>query len=108
MVSGINSNISSLQMLRAANAFKSLSSVNNTQPELNETSDIEDRVSIQSVDKDFLASVTGKVSPAQLIDKMQLDEIKNVANQFADTNISDEDINYGLTYGRSVLVDYSA
>lgn len=108
MVSGISSNVNSLQLLRAANAFKSVNSAQNTSVNNFNPSDIEDQVSIQSSDKEFKASSINNKSAIQLMDKMQVDEIKNVASQFADVNVSDDDINYGLTYGRSVLVDYSA
>lgn len=36
-----------------------------------------------------------------------ISEIKNFATQMGE-ELSDEDINYALRYGRSVLVDYSA
>ncbi len=36
------------------------------------------------------------------------DEIKQYADSVGEHGLSDEDIKYGLKYGRSVLIDYSA
>lgn len=36
-----------------------------------------------------------------------INEIKDIAKSEGETNLSDEDIKYGLTYGRSVIADFS-
>lgn len=36
-----------------------------------------------------------------------INEIKDIAKSVGETNLSDEDIKYGLTYGRSVIADFS-
>ena len=36
-----------------------------------------------------------------------INEIKDIAESVGETNLSDEDIKYGLTYGRSVIADFS-
>lgn len=42
-----------------------------------------------------------------ILKHQNIDEIKNIARSIGETNLSDEDIKYGLTYGRSVIADYS-
>lgn len=36
-----------------------------------------------------------------------INEIKDIAKSVGETSLSDEDIKYGLTYGRSVIADFS-
>ena len=36
-----------------------------------------------------------------------INEIKDIAKSVGETNLSDEDIKFGLTYGRSVIADFS-
>lgn len=42
-----------------------------------------------------------------ILKNQNIDEIKNIAKSIGEANLSDEDIKYGLTYGRSVIADYS-
>lgn len=99
MVSEINSNgISSLQTLRATSAFKSTNTKANKQSEEVIPQQEED-ISLKS---DFVTE--GKLAN---LNKKSMSEIKTVAQKIGD-ELSDEDIKYGLMYGRSVLIDYSA
>ena len=41
-----------------------------------------------------------------LLKDQNLDEIRNIAKTAGEENLTDEDIKYGLTYGRSVIADY--
>lgn len=43
-----------------------------------------------------------------ILRNINIDEIKQYANSVGEVNLSEEDIKYGLRFGRSVLVDYSA
>ena len=43
-----------------------------------------------------------------VLKNQNLDEIKQFAKNAGEENISDEDIKYGITYGRSVIADYIA
>jgi len=106
MVSGISSNVNSLQLLRAANAFKTVNKVNKPAQQ-DEFTEINDVVEIASSDKDFSLQ-TSSTNKLQMVDEQKLEEIKNIANMIQNTNLTDEDIKYGLTFGRSVLVDFSA
>ena len=97
MVSSINSNISSLQLLRAQNAFSQIKTTKETDekilPVIEEKT--EDRTTVQS-----------GTTVERLQDKI-VNEIRDDLTQI-NSNITDEDIKYGLTFGRSILVDCSA
>ena len=41
-----------------------------------------------------------------LLKDQNLEEIRNFAKIVGEENLTDEDIKYGLTYGRSVIADY--
>ncbi len=91
MVSSISRN-SSLQMISALNAFKSEAVVNNkpAQTDLNTSS------GINLSDND------------SLLKDINMTEIRDCASKVGETNLTDDDIKYGLTYGRSVIADYIA
>lgn len=89
MVSPIGSNINAIQMFTAANAFKSTMSNPITQSREPVTSD-----GIELNDDGLLRG-------------RDLAEIKKYAKMI-DENISDDDIKYGLSYGRSVIAEYLA
>ena len=89
MVSPIGSNINAIQMFTAANAFKSTMSNPITQSREPVTSD-----GIELNDDGLLRG-------------QDLAEIKKYAKMI-DENISDDDIKYGLSYGRSVIAEYVA
>ncbi len=91
MVSSISGN-SSLQMISALNAFKSEAAVNNkpVQTDLNTSS------GINLSDND------------SLLQDIDMTEIRDCASKVGETNLTDDDIKYGLTYGRSVIADYTA
>lgn len=89
MVNSIgSSNINALQMFNAVNAFnKSSGNIqeNNIAPEISDGIDIND---------------------SNILKEQDLDEIKQYAKIVGENNLSNEDIQYGVTYGRSVIADY--
>ena len=89
MLSAINGN-SSLQMINALNAFGGNKRV---EPANSNFRDIDTSNGINLNDND------------SLLDNINLDEIKNCAQKL---NLTNDDIKYGLTYGRSVIADYVA
>ena len=96
MIDSISSNISSLQLLRAQNAFNQAKKAPDEKPEIQE----------QQEAKEEISSIKSSTPLEKLQDKI-IDEIRGdltVINE----DITDEDIRYGLTFGRSVLVDCSA
>jgi len=48
------------------------------------------------------------INENSLLKNQNLDEIKQFAKNAGEADISDEDIKYGITYGRSVIADYTA
>lgn len=98
MVNGIETNFSSMQGIRALNAFRTDEKiVQGVKKQL------EEMTKDQTVSKDEDTNVALRNE----ISLQKADEIKQYAQLF-DMNVSNSDINYALTYGRSVIVDYSA
>ena len=91
MVSSISGN-SSLQMISALNAFKSESTVNNKPVH----TDLNTSNGINLSDND------------SLLKDINMTEIRDCAKKVGETNLTDDDIKYGLTYGRSVIANYIA
>lgn len=87
MVSAIStSNINPVNMLSAVNAFKASEKIQeNKIPEVSDGLDIND---------------------SNILKNQNTDEIKQFAKNAGEENLSDEDIQYGLTYGRSVIADF--
>ena len=80
------SNINPVQMFNAVNAFKSSWQIQDNQmPEVSDGIQINDN---------------------NILKNQNIDEIKQVAQNVGESNLSNEDIQYGITYGRSVIADY--
>lgn len=80
------SNINPVQMFNAVNAFKSSGQIQDNQvPEISDGIQINDN---------------------NILKNQNIDEIKQVAQNVGEANLSNEDIQYGVTYGRSVIADY--
>ena len=83
------SSVNPIQMLNAVNAFKA-DTVNRTEENLMPET-----------------SAGLNINNSEEIFKGQnLEEIRNIAKIAGDDNLSNDDIQYGLTYGRSVIADY--
>lgn len=87
MVNAIGtSGVNSVQMFNAVNAFKTTEKVNKDEiPEISDGLEINDNSILKNQDTE---------------------EIKQFAKTAGEENLSNEDIQYGLTYGRSVIADY--
>ena len=96
MISSINSNISSLQLLRAQNAFV----------QARKTPEKQEVCSVENDKNEELSSI----KPGTTLEKLQSQIVEEIREDLTTINndITDEDIRYGLTFGRSVLVDCSA
>ncbi|MCQ2790362.1 MAG: hypothetical protein MJ229_08325 [bacterium] len=89
MVSSITGlSVNPLQKLNASNAFKNIDKVQNT-------SQIQDNTS-NGLD----------INESGILENQNVQEIRNIAQINEGENLSDDDIKYGLTYGRSVIADY--
>lgn len=51
---------------------------------------------------------TSTVAPKGLLDRIDVADIRKCAEYVGEFNISDDDIKYGLMYGRSVIAEYLA
>lgn len=83
-----SSNVNSINMFSALNAFKTSENIlNDNIPEVSDGMQVND---------------------TSVLDNQNLDEIKQMAQVVGEENLSNEDIQYGITYGRSVIADYIA
>ena len=90
MVNAIGTaNINPIQMFNAVNAFKTAQA---------------------PAQEDVMQDVSEglDINENSLLKNQNLEEIKQFAKSAGEENISDEDIKYGITYGRSVIADYTA
>lgn len=89
MVQSISTNnINPIQMMNALGAFRATEQIKeaNSVPETSDGIDINDKSILKNQDTA---------------------EIKQFAQIAGEDNLTNEDIQYGLTYGRSVIADYS-
>lgn len=94
MLGQVNSNVSAIQLLNAANAFRNTKATTPVEPQ---TKEPETSNGIDLSDNDILKS-------------QNVEEIRKYAQmmQSAGEELTDDDIKYGLSYGRSVIVEYLA
>lgn len=79
-------NINPIQMFNAVNAFKTTEQVQeNKIPEVSDGININDN---------------------NILENQNVNEIKQFAKTAGEENLSNDDIQYGITYGRSVIADY--
>ena len=89
MLTGISTGAANtIKSFTASNAFK------NVQEVLNEKNQDRTSSGVELNDNNFL------------LKNQNLSEIRNYAKIVGEDNLSDEDIKYGLTYGRSVIAEY--
>lgn len=79
-------NINPVKMFNAVSAFKSSDQI--TENKAPETSD------------------GISVNDSKILENQNVNEIKQFAQIVGEENLSNEDIQYGMTYGRSVIADY--
>lgn len=92
MVNGINSGINPVQLFNATNAFKTAAA--KPEEQVQQEPQVSDGVSVN--DKQ------------NILKNLDIEEIKKYASLTGEENLSDEDIQYGLVYGRSVMADWLA
>ena len=84
-----NSNINAIRFFNATSAFKNQPIKKDVEPQ-------EQRESGTNIKENLI------------LKNINVDEFKQYANSVGETNLSEEDIKYGLRFGRSVLINYSA
>lgn len=92
MLSSIGQN-NNVQKFSAVNALRSSAT------QLNKPTQNEDAI----VDK---TSDGTKSAPKSILEKVDVTDIRKCAEYVGEFNISDDDIKYGLMYGRSVIAEY--
>ena len=93
MLSSIGQN-NNVQRFSAVNALKTGANLLNKPAEDNHES---------IIDK---TSDGTKVAPKSLLERVDVTDIRKCAEYVGEFNISDDDIKYGLMYGRSVIAEY--
>jgi len=81
----------SVQQFSALNAFKSNKNI--TKPSVEESE--------KEVSKGLETSTA-----SSLLDRIDVEEVREYARMAGEFNITDEDIKYGLLYGRSVIAEW--
>lgn len=82
-----------VQRFSAVNAFRTNTNVTKPQ-EKNENNIIEN------------TSSGVKSAPKSILERVDTDDIKKFAGYVGENNLTDEDIKYGLIYGRSVIAEW--
>ena len=93
MLSSIGQN-NNVQRFSAVNALKTGANLLNKPAEDNQES---------IIDK---TSDGTKAAPKSLLERVDVTDIRKCAEYVGEFNITDEDIKYGLMYGRSVIAEY--
>lgn len=91
MLSGIQTN--SVQQFSALNAFRTNKNISKEEEKVT-SSDIE------------IPKGTKTSSAVSLLDRIDVNELRECAKTVGEFNISDDDIKYGLLYGRSVIAEF--
>ena len=102
MVNGVNGNVSSLQVLRATQAFNRANQAKINQVE-EQVPDVQDKVELSGNLGFKQSGVTNNLVNQH---KSYINDVKQFMNGKID--LSDEEIGYAIKYGRSVLVDQRA
>jgi hypothetical protein len=98
------SNVSSLQITRALQAFKVAVKESSS---LADEQDEDAKVSIDSQTLPLNSKFDTKKaeSNSSSLNNKYVNDVRSTAEKYGVNDLSDEDINYAIRYGRSVLVD---
>lgn len=91
MISSVEQNVNSVQQFSAVNAFRNNKNLKPAE-ELQE--------------KPEVLSGTKTSSTPSLLERIDVNEIRRCAEYVGEYNITDEDIKYGMLYGRSVIAEW--
>ncbi len=87
----INSEVNSVQQFSALNAFKSNRNLKPAE---------------EQQEKPEVASGVKTTSTPSLLEKIDVEDVRKCASYVGEFNISDDDIKYGMLYGRSVIAEW--
>ena len=85
------SGVNSVQQFSAVNAFRSNKTVKPAE---------------EIPEKQEIVSGTKTSSIPTLLDRIDVNDVRKCAETVGEFNISDEDIKYGMLYGRSVIAEW--
>ena len=88
---GINTNVNSVQQFSALNAFKSNKTVKPQE---------------EHQEKPEVASGVKTTSTPSLLERIDVNDLRKCAESVGEFNITDDDIKYGILYGRSVIAEW--
>ncbi|MCQ2753473.1 MAG: hypothetical protein MJ231_00310 [bacterium] len=91
MISSVGQN-NNVQRFSAVNALRS--SASQLKPHSSEASTPED--------------LSTRVAPKGLLERINVNEVRECAKAVGEYNITDEEIKYGMMYGRSVIAEFLA
>ena len=87
----VNSGVNSVQQFSAVNAFK--------------TSQVKPAEEIKETEASSRDGVNSSANK-NILDRIDVNDIRECAKTVGEYNITDEDIKYGLLYGRSVIAEW--
>ena len=87
----IKSGVNSVQQFSAVNAFR-------TNKNLKPAEEVQEKPEV--------ASGVKTNSTPSLLDRIDVNEVRKCAETVGEYNISDDDIKYGILYGRSVIAEW--
>ena len=93
MLSSVGQN-NNVQRFSAVNALRTSAT------QLNKTEDAKQNSVIEET------STGTRTAPKSLLDRVDVADIRKCAEYVGEFNISDDDIKYGLMYGRSVIAEF--
>ena len=87
----VNSGVNSVQQFSAISAFRNNKTVKPA----------------EEVEKnEVVNNGTKTTSTPSLLDRIDVDDVRKCAEKVGEFNITDEDIKYGMIYGRSVIAEW--
>ena len=89
----VEQNVNSVQQFSAINSFKSNRVLK----------PIDENEGLKTAEE---TSAGTKAAPKSILEKVDTADIRKCAEFVGEYNITDEDIKYGLLYGRSVIAEY--
>ena len=89
--SGVNSEVNSVQQFSAVNAFRSNKTIKPAE-------DVQEKPEVSSGVK--------TTSTPSLLDRIDVADVRKCAETVGEYNITDDDIKYGILYGRSVIAEW--
>ena len=93
MLSSVGQN-NNVQTFSAVNALRNSANQLNKPAEKNSADVVEE------------TSTATRIAPKGLLERVDVSDIRKCAEYVGEFNITDDDIKYGLMYGRSVIAEY--